>query len=304
MIYEDFVGEVPNEFWLPLVKSDGSMKIEKYRAEYQIAGDTDSAMCKLPDAIAEGIDDMDDVMEICDDICDTTNEAFSDYIGKVFNIPEERRPVIQADREVISDKALFVTKKRYIMHVVNLEGEAVDKLKIMGLEIIKSDTSIAVKEILTEITNMILDEKTIDDVLTRVDEIKEEYKTRPIRDIAIPSGCKTLKKVQDMVKADGSMKGAHYTARAAMFYNGQCGMMDKKVMPGERIGVVYIKHPESKYVGYPLEEEHLPEWLDDLVIDYRTMWDKAYKKITNYLKSMEWDIQSRKENHRKDLFGF
>lgn len=302
--YEDFIYEKPNTFWLPVAKSSDTVKMTKYHADYQVAGDTDSTMSKLPKEITDQLETMDDVVEVSDLICEITNDGFADYCKTVFNIPEDRASIINADREVIADKALFVSKKRYIMHVVNLEGKKVDYLKIMGLEIIKSDTSQAVKEMLTELTNMMLDEVDMSIAHARIKEMKEEFKRRPLHEIATPMNCKTLKKAKDQRDATGSLKGIHYSARAALFYNDNCGIQDKPIFLGERIGLVYIKDPKSKYIAFPIEESFLPPWMDDIEVDWETMWKKAYTKIVNYMKAVGWDIQSRKEQKRQELFGF
>lgn len=299
MIYNDF--EKTNEFWLPVVKDDGSLKMEKYFSNFQTAGDTDSCYMKVPEELHDL--DEDDITQICDDVAGITNEAFDLYCNSVFNMPTTRFGTIAADREAISDKALFLSKKRYIMHLVNMEGEKVDKLKIMGVEIIKSDTSKFTKKILMTMVNLILDGCNRDQVLEKINEHKNSIYDCDIHDLASPAGCRTLLKAYKQLEEIGTLKGIHHTARSAIFYNSLCGVKDQIIRAGDKIGIVYIKNPKSKYLGFPKDATYLPDWLDDIVIDYNTHWEKTLVKITNYLESMEWDNRSMTQNLRRNLFG-
>lgn len=297
--YEDF--ESTNTVWT----WTDSGEFEKYHIDHMISGDTDSAYLRYPEQVVTGVDeDIDQLVEIGDTIGELTNEAFPEFCKIAFNCPDERVDIVQTDRETVFDKALFLSKKRYILHVVDDEGMKVDKLKIMGVEIKKSNTADAVKDILMKLVNMILDGEDEKSVKKEIRNMKESYPDLDLREIATPMNCKTLKTAQDQVDATGDMKGLHYSARAALFYNSLCGEYDKKINPGEKIGLLYIRNPKSKYIGYPLDASNLPDWLYEIQIDYDTMWDKAYKTITNYLESLEWDAKSKKKKTKEKLFGF
>lgn len=266
--------------------------------------DTDSSMVKLPDSL-QGVNE-EDLILIADTVADAVNDSFPQYMQDIFNIPDSRKDVIQTGREIVFDKAFFLTKKRYIIHVIDDEGKKCDKLKIQGVEIKKSDTSTAVKTLLMELVNDILDDKSMECVLDRIRVMKEEFRDRfTPQEIATPISCRTLKKCQDSFKITGSMKGFPYQVRAAMFYNSLCGPKDQLVYSGDKIRLLYITGASSKYIGFPADLEEMPEWwLDDFKIDYNTEWDKAHKKLTNYLTAMGWDNGSRKRAAAEDIFGF
>jgi DNA polymerase elongation subunit (family B) len=63
---------------------------------------------------------------------------------------------IMFEQEIVAKSALFVKKKKYALHVVNDDNKPTDKIKIKGLEIIRSETPEAIKNRLKEIMNMIL----------------------------------------------------------------------------------------------------------------------------------------------------
>lgn len=285
-----------------LFKEKGKFVYKNYTAEHAIAGDTDSCYMRLP-FVKEGMSN-EEVCEIADEIGAHANDLFPDFIKEAFNIPESRKDVIQTDREVVSDKSLFVTKKRYAAHIINKEGKWTDEMKIMGLEIRKSNTPAILKRFLQTIVDKALDDYDADQMSQLVREMRKEYMDTPFHEIATPMGCNTLKAAQQQVAETGSMHGLHYSARAALFYNSMCSERDQPVRPGDKIALVYIKHPQSKYVGYPVDAPHLPDFMKDIVIDYKTQWSKAEKTINGYLQSMGFDLSSRKKDIKRNLFGF
>lgn len=246
----------------------------------------------------------DEYIDIADEIGDIVNSTFPDFVEHAFNCPKERNLAIQTGREIVSDRSLFLSKKRYIMHVIDDEGKRVDKLKIMGVELKKSDTPEIVKTMLATLVNMILDGSSDEDIIQRVKQMKQDYMTCKFREIARPISCKGLRKYQDIVDQTGSTKGIPYQVRAAMFYNKNCSVSDKKIVAGDKIGVVYIKNPASKYVAFPIDINNFPEFMDELIVDWKTQWEKAYKKLESYMASIEIDIKSRKKAVRQNLFGF
>lgn len=249
---------------------------------------------------------VEDLVLVADEIAEEVNASFPQFVKDIFNAPESRQDVVKTGREVVFDKAFFLTKKRYVIHVINDEGKPCDKLKMKGVEIKKSDCSPAVKTLLLELVTSILDGKSMEEVLDLIKTMKNEFRDRfSPQELATPISCKTLKACQDSYKITGSMKGFPYQVRAAMFYNSLCGPKDQLIYSGDKIRLLYIKGAESKYIGFPSDLEEMPEWwLKDFKIDYDTEWEKAHKKLTNYLGSMGWDIQSRKKKVAEELFGF
>jgi DNA polymerase elongation subunit (family B) len=301
--YIDFCEDVLNTVWALRGRIGGEVSFNKERLEHIIYGDSDSFYAKIPDTLTDGIT-VDDAVEIADTVCELTNNTYHDFAQLAFNCPPERTYAIQSTREVVADSGLLLTKKRYVLRVVDDEGKRVNKIKAMGVEVKKSDTSIAVKNILTELVNLILDDCSMEDVLKRVKEIKEEYKSLPVFDIAVPCNTKTLTKINKQYEATGSLKGAHYSAKAAFMWNRMKTNQDQEVYAGQKVGLVYVKHKDFNCIGYPIDLQTLPDWFLDIPVDTDKMWTTAYKKITNYLKSVGWDIESRKEEARNELFGF
>lgn len=276
---------------------------KQYRLNTMIAGDTDSTYNFLPEEAYEGLTD-DEIVIFCDEVGEIANSTFPDYVKRIFNCPDERLDIIKTEREAVSDKSFFVTKKRYAMHVINIEGTPVDDLKIAGLEVKKANTSNIVRKFLSEIIDMVLNSRDMDYVLNRIDGMEEEFRQAPIEDLATTLNAKTLIKAQETYELTGAYKGIHYASKAAIEYNIRCGVTDRTVVAGDKISIVYVTTPVG-VIGYPADMTTLPNWLhNDIGLDYDKMWEKAHKTITNYLKAMGWDIASRKDALREELFGF
>ena len=78
-------------------------------------------------------------------------------------------------REVIADKGIWTAKKRYILNVHDSEGVRYKepKLKMMGIEAVKSSTPSACRDSIKEALNIIMngDEKMLN---TFIQEFREE----------------------------------------------------------------------------------------------------------------------------------
>lgn len=303
-LYKDFDPDKPmNTVWTFERDENNEAIFTDVHCSHAISGDTDSCYCKFPDKFADVASDA-EIVKAADTVASRVNDAYPDFLRLAFNCPPSRDDSMVSEREVVSDATLIVTKKRYAMHIIDDEGSPADKLKIMGLEIKKADTSPIVKRILHDMVRRILAGETRQDLKNAIADFEEEFYQATMKDISASNGCKTLSAAERQLRDTGDLKGVHYVARAAVFYNSLCGPSDPRVRPGDKVGVIYIKHPDSSYIGFPKDATMLPEWLDDIEIDYDTMWKKADTKITNYLKSMGWDLESVNKAKRKSLFGF
>ncbi len=95
--------------------------------EAVVYGDTDSTYFHT---FAEN---QKDAVKIADYVAKQINDAYPTFMQEAF-LCQEGYPAISAEREIVSDRGIFVDKKRYILHVADLSGKTVDKMKIMGLD--------------------------------------------------------------------------------------------------------------------------------------------------------------------------
>lgn len=300
--YPDFDDpERPNSVWNWTKGEDGKWRYEKKWLSNLTGGDTDSCFINLVRVFPDDFEDQDLVVDVADAIGQEVNALFPEYVRFAFNAPKERDQIIQTDREVVSDRSLFLSKKRYVMHVINNEGDPCDKLKITGVELKKSDVPKAVKELLLELVKSALNGADRETLRQETQKMRKRYLEYDIRDTARPISCKGLKKYEDAL-AMGKVKNIPYQVKAAMLYNSMCGPMDKKIRAGDKIGVFNIRHPKGKYMAFPIDINNLPAFMDTIAVDDKAMWQAAKKKIDSYMSAMGWDTTSMKRQTAKELF--
>lgn len=88
------------------------------------------------------------VHEIVDELDKHVNVEILNWARKeLFSID----PRFVFKREVISDVGIFLQKKRYILHILDEEGVAVNKFKYTGIELVRSTTPKKVKKFIENI---------------------------------------------------------------------------------------------------------------------------------------------------------
>ena len=291
----------PNTIWT-WKKIDDEWQWVRVSLSDMIAGDTDSGMFLLPPTVVDECT-IEEMVELADAIGDEVKHHFAELCEFAFNCPTDRNRIIETKREVVSDKSFFLTKKRYIMHVVNNEGKWVDKLKTQGVEIKKSDTSEITRRFLTELVEMILDNKPRDVVLDRLEDMRDEFYHASPYEVSVPVGTNTLGKIESLYVNYGDIKGAHYGAKSALWWNNLREHTDQRVFPGQKVGVVYVKNKNTNCIGYPVDVENLPRWFLDIPLDYDRMWEGVKVKLDNYLSVLGWDLKNRKKQKREGMFG-
>ena len=120
-------------------------------------------------------------------------------------------------REVLADKGIWVAKKRYILNVHNNEGVQYKKpkLKLMGIEAVKSSTPQVVRDKFKEVFSVIMNE-TEQDTQKFIREFRTEFRTLPPEDVSFPRG------VSDLTGLDAKLiygKGTPIHVRGALLYN-------------------------------------------------------------------------------------
>ena len=120
-------------------------------ADYVIASDTDSLYISFDKFVNKAIDegeisqksDTGEVVSFLDKLADKVLEPFINKsykeLAEIMNAYEQKMIM---SREVIADKGIWTAKKRYILNVHDSEGVRYTdpKLKMMGIEAVKSST--------------------------------------------------------------------------------------------------------------------------------------------------------------------
>lgn len=251
--------------------------------DYVIAIDTDSIYLSLEDLVEKVCagKDTDAKIKYMDKICE---EVFQPFIDKGY---QELAEYINAfdqkmvmKREVLADKGIYTAKKRYILNVHNSEGVqyAQPKIKVMGLEMVKSSTPAVIRDKLKESVKVILsgDQKAIQKFVM---DFRNEFNKMPVQDIAFPRG---VNGVKQYAGSPIYAKGTPIHVRGALLHNHhlkRLGLTKKYQLIGEgdRIKFVYLKMPNPIQEDVIAFSQELPVEFDlTRYVDYDKMFDKVF----------------------------
>ena len=270
-----------NEYLNKLLKTDNK--------DYVIASDTDSIYLSLDELVGKTIIETNpnagvrEIIQFMDKICEAKIQPFIDksysHLAKYTNAYQQKMIM---KREALADKGIWTAKKRYILNVYNNEGVeyAKPKVKVMGLEMIKSSTPTACREKLSESIDVILN-KTEDDMIAFIDKFRKEFETLEPVDIAFPRGVNGISNYTD--KRTGNFtKGTPIHVRGTILYNAliQKNNLTKKytlIKEGEKIKFIYLKEPNPIQSNIISFQQVIPSELDLVkYIDHRTQFDKSF----------------------------
>jgi len=97
---------------------------------------------------------------------------------------------MQMKRENIAERGIWTAKKRYILNVWDSEGVRYSepKLKIMGMEAVKSSTPAPCRTMIKEAFKIIMT-KTEKEMIDFIDKTRKEFYSSPSRGDFISKNC-------------------------------------------------------------------------------------------------------------------
>ena len=115
---------------------------------------------------------------------------------------------MQMKRENIADRGIWTAKKRYILNVWDSEGVRYEdpKLKIMGIEAVKSSTPAPCRKMIKDALNLMMG-GTEDEVIDFIDDARAKFKKMPPEEIAFPRTVSDVNKH----KSHATIYGKGYT---------------------------------------------------------------------------------------------
>ena len=201
-------------------------------------------------------------------------------------------------REVIADKGIWTAKTRYILNCWDIEGVRYKepKLKMMGIEAVKSSTTAPCRDKIKEAMDIIMngDEKMLNSF---IQEFREEFMKLPPEDIAFPRSCNGLQKF----RGEHSLfaKGAPIHTKGSILYNylvekKKLGHKFPKIQEGDKIKFINLKQPNIYQSSAFSFITSMPRELDLLnKIDYDVQFEKSFVEPLKFItEKMNWLIDS------------
>ena len=290
-----FIENKMNEYLNNVMQTQG-------KTDYVVASDTDSiyvVLDKLVEKTCQGKTDnqiADFLGKVCDNKLEPYIEKCFDKLAKYTNAFKN---AMVMKREVISNKAIWVAKKRYMMNVLDEEGVrlAKPKMKIMGIEAVKSSTPQVCRGKIKEAINIIMskDETTLQQFIK---EFKEEYFTLSAEQISFPRSCNNLKKYRS--SKDIFMKGSPIHVKGALIYNYNIQKMKLQnkypfIQEGDKIKFVKLKEQNPFRFDVISYVTKLPtEFKLQQCIDYEIQFQKTFLDPMRFiLESIGWSAEKR-----------
>ncbi len=292
-----------------------------------VYGDTDSCYFSAYPVLQTQIQngelqwDKELCISLYDNIADQANESFPAFMEKAFHSPRKNGEIIKAGRELIGDRAIFITKKRYAINIFDKEGKRKDKegkagdVKAMGLDLKRADTPKYVQEFLMNVLCMVIqDGKGRAEVVDKIKEFKRVLTKQDSWTKGSPKGVNKLTTYGNL-EANSKTGRANMPGhvRGSLNYNYlrkvNSDNYSMKIVDGMKVIVCKLKSNPLGFtsIAYPTDELRLPQWFTELPFDDEEMEKTLVdEKIDNLLGVLDWDIRDSTDvkSTFDDLFSF
>jgi DNA polymerase elongation subunit (family B) len=272
----------------------------KDHIDYIVASDTDSIYVrfgKLVEKTCQGKTN-EQITDFLNKVCEQKLEP---YIEKCFNeladYSNAFKNAMVMKREVIANKGIWVAKKRYMLNVLDEEGVrlADPKLKLMGIEAVKSSTPQVCRGKIKEAIKIIM-AKEQTDLHNFIADFKKEFLNLPPESIAFPRSCNNIRKY----KSDSSIfiKGSPIHVKGALIYNHQLkihklGMKYPYIQDGDKIKFLKLKEANPfKFDVISYMSKLPPEFKLNDYVDYEIQFQKTFLDPMRFiLDAINWKAE-------------
>jgi len=278
--------------------------------DYSFYSDTDSTYLTLGKLVERyfSAKTTQQKVDLIDTACEKSisgiiNKAVED-VSDYLNVYQKH---ISFKREVIAESGVWLAKKRYALNVHNAEGVVYDppKLKVQGMEIVRSSTPASVRSALKDALKIVLtqDEKTLRQFVA---DLEARWFKLGYSEIAFPRSVNGVSQYRD--KTTIYKKGTPIHVRGALIYNHlveQKGleMSYQKIQEGDKIKFLYLREPNPLGTNVITFNNGIPlEFGIEQYVDYEMMFQKAFLDPLNTLvETVGWQLKEKAS--LKGLFG-
>jgi DNA polymerase elongation subunit (family B) len=273
------------------------LKTDDY--DYVIASDTDSIYLNLGPLVetvfAKREKSSASIVGFLDKVCEVEFEKYIqnsyEALATYVNAYEQK---MFMKRETIANKGIWTAKKRYILNAWDIEGVRFEKpkLKMMGIEAVKSSTPGACRTKIKEALEIMMS-GTEDDLQKFVSNFRQQFEKMPLEDIAFPRGCNNIAKNSSPHSIYGKSCPIH--VRGALLYNHYVKKhkLTHKfplIQEGEKIKFLYLRKPNRINENVISFFQTLPQEFGlDKQVDYELQFQKSFlDPLKAILDTMGW----------------
>lgn len=289
--------------WIANKLNEYFRKLLNNKEDFVIAVDTDSVYLRFGPLIdnvftKEQQKDRAKVVAYIDKICE---EVLQPFIDKRYQELADRQNAFAQKmimkREVIADRGIWTAKKRYVLNVHNSEGVqyAEPKMKIMGLEMVKSSTPQIVRQKLKDALKIVISGSQ-EELRKYINDFEQVFMSLPIEDIAFPRGMNNLKDYAD--PAHIYRKSTPIHVRGALMYNHFLKERDlltkhQPIREGDRIKFIYLREPNPIHEDVVAFVDTLPkEFGLHKYVDYTKQFNKTFlDPLSVIMEALDWTVE-------------
>lgn len=303
------------QFSLKLLKKTVDVFLNKAMGttnyEYVIAQDTDSAYISIQNVVDKFCvgksqqETVDFLVKFVEDVLQPViNKAMTTHMSKL-GVDDCK---LFYKLECIGPSAIWTAPKKYAFDILYSEGirYAEPKMKVMGIEIVRSSTPHAVRDHLKKCVKTMLSgtEQELQDYIL---EVRKSFFELGYSDISFPRGVNGLQKYSDpaSIYQKGNGVATPIAVRAALLYNFHLKKLgiDGRYPPigeGEKVKFTYLKKPNSIHENVIAFPSKLPkEFGLEKYIDYNEQFAKSFlAPLDKLLDAVKW--KSEKQNDAFD----
>ena len=212
-------------------------------------------------------------------------------------------------REAIADVGLFLQKKRYVLHLLDIEGIPCNKFKYTGVEVVRTSMPAPIKPRVKSIIETMLTTKDLAATNKIFTETYDIFKNLPIEDIASVMGIKGYEKYSRDSKGFETAKRMPIHVKAAYYHNllvDKFGIDRKyeKIASGDKIRYFYVRKPNRYGISVIGYKYYYPkEFVEIFEPDYELMFEKIiFSTIERFYEAVNWTLKRPGTQTQTDLF--
>ena len=295
-------GQVSIQWIMNKVNSYLNKILKTEEEDYVIASDTDSLyinMGPLVESVFKGREKTtQSIVSFLDKVC---NLEFEKYIESSY---QELAEYVNAydqkmfmKRECIAERGIWTAKKRYILSVWDSEGVRYEepKLKIKGIEAIKSSTPAPCRKMLKDSFNIMMS-GTEDDMIQFIEQCREKFKSLSPEEVAFPRSASDVQKYSSSsniyapktpIQVRGALLFNHYIKKNKLTNKYSL------IQNGEKVKFIFLKKPNTIHENVISFIQEFPKELNlDKYIDYELQFEKAFlEPLKIILDVIGWKVE-------------